>query len=158
MKNFWVLGFLTLLLVGCAATNAIKETKRAVLGNWVLTTVTYDGNGAFKSTLLQDVSASCFEGSEWYFVANNNRGTYTITDNDCKKGERKFIWSVPGNKEMTEGDLLLKITDANYRSETNAGYQLELATINETRMSWRLPALVNGKTVYINMNFTKSTK
>lgn len=155
MKSIWVLGFVALLFVGCASTSEVRETKRAVRGNWVLTTVTYDGVGAFKSTLLQDVSASCFEGSEWYFVANNNRGTYTITDVDCKAGERKFIWSVPEN---AVGTLLLKSTDDRYRSETNAGYQLELTQLNEGSMTWSLPSTVNGKTVYVNMNFTKSTK
>ena len=66
-----------LLLVGCGGTqNAIKQTERTVRGNWVIDDVTYTGNGEFESTLLQDVSAACFEGSQWYFVANNNRGSY----------------------------------------------------------------------------------
>ena len=157
MKKFWSLGFIILLLVSCATTKAIKETEKAVRGNWVLKTVTYDGAGSFKSTLLQDVSASCFEGSEWSFVANNNRGTYNITSNDCKTGERKFIWTVTGNKEITGGEIHLKITDKNYKSETNVGYKFEMTRINEDSMSWSLLTSLNGKTINVNINFNKNS-
>ena len=71
-------------------------------------------------------------------------------------GERYFIWTVPGDKEMIEGDLLLKITDGKYKSESNAGYQLEITRANESHMTWSIPATVNGKTVYVNMNFIKN--
>ncbi|MEO9953933.1 lipocalin family protein [Nonlabens sp.] len=157
MKRIMFLGLLMIFVTtSCSTTNAVKQTTRAIDGNWTIESVTYEGAGEFKSTLLQDVAASCFEGSSWYFIANNNRGTYTINDANCSAGERYFIWNVPGNKEMIEGDLLLKITDGKYKSESNAGYQLEITRANESNMTWTIPANVNGRTVYVNMNFIKN--
>ena len=157
MKRIMFLGLLMIFMTtGCSTTNAVKQTTRTIDGNWTIESVTYDGVGEFKSTLLQDVTASCFEGSNWYFVANNNKGTYTINNANCVGGERYFIWTVPGDKEMIEGDLLLKITDGKYKSESNAGYQLEITRANESNMTWSIPANVNGKTVYVNMNFIKN--
>ncbi|WP_405377960.1 lipocalin family protein [Nonlabens sp. Asnod3-A02] len=157
MKKILFLGLLVVFAItSCSTTNAVKQTTRVIDGNWIIESVTYDGVGEFKSTLLQDVAASCFEGSNWNFVANNNRGTYNINNANCSTGERYFIWDVPGNKEMIKGDLLLKITDTKYKSESNAGYQLEITRANESNMTWSIPASVNGETVYVNMNFVKN--
>jgi hypothetical protein len=156
MKGYWIIGFALVLLSSCGTKNAVKQTEQIVKGDWTLSTVTYEGVGEFKSTLLQDVTASCFEGSSWVFIANNNRGVYTIKDSSCNAGERKFIWTVPGDKNITQGDILLKITDDNYKSESNAGYRLEVTSLSENNMTWSLPSTVNGKTVYVNMNFIKN--
>lgn len=158
MRRYWIVCFAFIIITSCATTNAVKQTKQIVKGNWTLSSITYDGVGEFRSTLLQDVTATCFEGSNWYFVANNNRGSYDILNSNCSTGERKFIWTVPGNKQITEGDILLKITDDNYKSESNAGYRLEVTSLSENSMTWSLPSNVNGKTVYVNMNFIKNLK
>ncbi|BAO56366.1 lipocalin family protein [Nonlabens marinus] len=160
MKKLLISGFVAaLLLVGCGGTqNAVKQTERIVRGNWVVDNVTYDGNGQFESTLLQDVSAKCFEGSQWYFVANNNRGNYSIETPSCDTGTRNFIWVIPGSKDIIEGDLLLKPTGDNYRSETDAGFRLNVNNLTENSMTWSQSVLVNGKTVKVNMNFRKLTE
>jgi len=160
MKKSIIYGFVAaLLLVGCGGTqNAIKQTERTVRGNWVVDTVTYQGNGQFESTLLQDVSAKCFEGSQWYFVANNNRGNYSIESPSCATGTRNFIWVIPGSKDIIEGDLLLKPTGDNYRSDSDAGFRLNVNNLTETSMTWSQSVLVNGKTVKVNMNFRKLTE
>ncbi len=144
------------LLSGCSGTkNVIKQTERIVSGNWVIDEVTYSGNGEFQSTLLQDVSAACFEGSQWFFVGNNNRGSYKIESPSCDTGTRYFIWVIPGSKDIIEGDLLLKPTNDNYKSDTNAGFRLNVNNLTENTMTWTQSVLVNGKTIKVNMNFRK---
>ncbi|AZQ44381.1 lipocalin family protein [Nonlabens ponticola] len=147
--------FAALLLVGCGTKNAVKQTENNVGGNWTIDSVTYSGNGQFESTLLQDVTGQCFEGSMWYFVANNNRGNYSIEDPSCTTGTRNFIWSVPGSKDIIEGDLLIKPTGDNYKSETDAGYRVNVKNITENSMTWNQSVLVDGRTVIVSMNFRK---
>jgi hypothetical protein len=156
MKKLILSGFVAaLLLVGCGTQNVQKQTERTVRGNWVIDNVTYASNGQFESTLLQDVSAACFEGSQWYFVANNNRGSYSIETPTCNTGTRNFVWVIPGFKGIIEGDLLLKPTGDNYKSESDAGFRLNVNNLTETSMTWSQSVLVNGKTVKVNMNFRK---
>lgn len=157
MKKFILLGFVaTMLLASCGGTQNIqKQTERTVRGNWVVDDVTYSGNGQFESTLLQDVSAKCFEGSQWYFVANNNRGSYAIESLGCNTGTRNFIWVIPGSKDIIEGDLLLKPTGDNYSSDSDVGFRLNVNNLTETSMTWSQSVLVEGKTVKVNMNFRK---
>ncbi|WP_194852496.1 lipocalin family protein [Nonlabens antarcticus] len=157
MKKFILLGFVaTMLLASCGGTQNIqKQTERTVRGNWVVDSVTYNGNGEFASTLLQDVSAKCFEGSQWYFVANNNRGSYSIESIGCDTGTRNFVWVIPGSKDIIEGDLLLKPTGDNYKSDSDAGFRLNVNNLTETSMTWSQSVLVEGRTVKVNMNFRK---
>jgi hypothetical protein len=159
MKKLILSGFVAaFLLVGCGTQNVQKQTERTVRGNWVVDSVTYACNGQFESTLLQDVSAACFEGSQWYFVANNNRGSYSIETPTCNTGTRNFVWVIPGSKDIIEGDLLLKPTGDNYKSESDAGFRLNVNNLTETSMTWSQSVLVNGKTVKVNMNFRKLTE
>ena len=145
-----------LLLVGCGGTtSALKQTERQVKGNWIINDVTYSGAGEFESTLLQDVSATCFTGSQWYFVSNNNRGNYAIENPNCNTGTRNFIWVIPGSKDIIEGDLLLKPTGDNYKSEDDRAFRLNVNNLTENTMTWSQSVLVNGKTVKVNMNFRK---
>ncbi|WP_124980523.1 lipocalin family protein [Nonlabens xiamenensis] len=147
---------LSLFLISCGSTtNAVKQKERTVRGNWTIQSVTYDGVEDAETILLQDVSADCFEGSDWYFVANNNRGTYTINDINCNTGERKFIWTVPGNEDFVEGNLLIKVTGDDYKSETNAGYSVQVSNLSEYAMTWTIPASIYGKSINVNMNFIK---
>ncbi len=157
MKINVLIGLLSVFLIlGCGSTqNILKQTENTVRGNWVIDEVTYSGTGDFKSTLLQDVNAACFEGSQWYFVANNNRGSYKIEDPSCDNGTRYFIWVIPGSKEIIEGDILLKPTDEKYKSETNAGFRLNVNNLSSSTMTWTQSVLVNGKSVKVNMNFRK---
>jgi hypothetical protein len=156
MKNSIFTGLCAvLLLVGCATKNAVKQTENQVRGNWVIDSVTYNGTGEFESTLLQDVSAECFEGSQWYFVANNNRGNYSIETLGCRNGVRNFIWTVPGSDQIIEGDLLIKPTGDNYKSDTDAGFRVNVRNLTENTMTWNQSVLVDGRTVVVSMNFRK---
>ena len=154
-STFLILSVLTLFIASCGSKNAVKQAERTVRGTWSVQSVTYDGVEDAETILFQDVSTDCFEGSEWYFVANNNRGTYTINDINCSTGERKFIWTVPGNDQIIEGEILLKITGDNYKSETNAGYSLQVSNLSENVMTWTMPATIYGKSINVNMNFIK---
>lgn len=156
MKTNLIIISLLFILTGCVTKNAVKKTEQTFKGNWVLESITYDGNGEFTSTLFQDSEASCFIGSSWYFVANNNRGTYDFNNSSCSSNQRKFIWTIPGSKESINETLLLKITDDNYRSATNDGFELKITNLSEYNMTLSIPSSVNGQIVYVNLNFTKT--
>jgi len=52
-------------------------------------------------------------------------------------------------------DFLLKPTNAKGKSETNAGYRLRLAQLNDSSMRWEQTVSLDGKPFKINMNFSK---
>lgn len=122
----------------------------------MLNSITYSQPGTYNVTLLNDVSKTCFEGSSWQFVTNNNTGTYTINNTNCSTGERYFVFTIQEVDE-TSGlyDFLLKPTDEKYNSETNQDLRLSLTALSETIMQWEQTLMVNGKPFTISMNFTK---
>lgn len=155
MKSNLIIAFLAILITGCASTNAVKNTEKSINGNWSLSSITYDGNGSFNSTLFQDSDTSCFMDSSWYFISNNNRGTYKLNDT-CSTIQRKFIWTIPGDKSATAGELLLKITDEDYKSASNDGYKLKITSLTEYTMTLTIETFVDGQKVDVNLNFNKS--
>ena len=57
----------------------------------------------------------------------------SIESPSCATGTRNFIWVIPGSKDIIEGDLLLKPTGDNYKSETDAGFRLNVNNLTETQ-------------------------
>ncbi|MDX1318459.1 MAG: lipocalin, partial [Xanthomarina gelatinilytica] len=99
---------------------------------------------------------SCFEGSTWQFIPNNNTGVYTINDSSCELGERYFVFTIQEIDETTGlYDFLLKPTNKKGKSETNQGFRLRLNALSETNMQWQQTVSVNNKPFTIFMNFTK---
>ena len=150
------------VLVACGGgktSSKPKETRglnKTIKGEWTLQSVTYNQKGKFDITLLNDTSKECFEGSSWKFVPNNNRGTYTINNDDCSTGGRNFVFVVQ-EIDKTTGyyDFLLKPTNEKFQSETNQGIRLRLAYLSETNMTWEQTVSVEGKPFVISMNFVK---
>lgn len=147
-----------LLVVSCGPTKVATEARKTFKGDWVLNNVTYPNNtGIYNVTLFNDASATCFKGSTWSFVSNNNTGTYTTQGVDCTAGERYFRWSID-EENTPDGmfDFLLKPTDSNYKSTTgDQGFRLNLVSLTETTMVWQQTVTLEGKPFVIRMNFTK---
>ncbi|MDO5608424.1 MAG: lipocalin family protein [Capnocytophaga sp.] len=153
--------FMAIALASCGSSKVSKpqETRIAnkqIKGEWTLASVTHNQTGKFDITLLNDTSKECFEGSQWKFVPNNNRGTYTITSSGCSVGERYFVFVVQEvNKASGYYDFLLKPTNEKYQSERNQGVRLQLVYLSDTQMTWEQTAQVDGKPFVITMNFVK---
>ena len=156
MKKTVMLIALTLVLASCNVTKTVRDSKKIMKGDWTLSSITYNQQGTFNVTLLDDVSKECFVGSSWQFIPNNNTGMYTIINNDCSTGERYFIFTIQEvNAETGLYDFLLKPTNEKNKSETNQGFRLKLTELSDTDMQWQQTISVDGIPFIINMNFTK---
>jgi hypothetical protein len=146
------------------AMNACSPSKIAasdgstvnIKGAWTVQDVDFEGisKTGFKVTVFNDVSYTCFVGSQWNFEGSGN-GTYTIpSTQDCLTGERNIYWSLQNEngvtffqfKKLRPGDKATKVTD---------GYQLKVKSMEPTAMVLQDQILFEGKTIYINYHFTR---
>lgn len=159
MKKYIVLIAITVMVAACGPSKTAREARKTFNGAWTLESVEYpQDSGEFNVTLLNDASASCFEGSTWDFVSNNNRGTYQVQGTNCESGERHFIWSID-EENTPEGiyDFLLKPTDEDFESTTgNQGFRLNLRSLSQNEMVWEQTVNLDGSPFVIRMNFSKN--
>ncbi|WP_111307840.1 lipocalin family protein [Confluentibacter sediminis] len=145
-----------LIVASCGTSKTVRTSKKVIKGNWVLNSITYNQAGTYNTTLLNDASKACFEGSTWQFIPNNNTGVYTINDTSCSTGDRHFVFTIQEvDAETGLYDFLLKPTNEKHKSETNQGFRLKLSALSDTAMQWQQTVSVSGSSLTINMNFTK---
>ena len=156
MKNLILLVF-SICLLSCGGSKTVRDSKKVIKGDWTLNSISYSEAGTYNTTLFNDVSKTCMEGSTWQFIPNNNTGLYTITDMDCTMGDRYFVFTIQ-EIDQTTGlyDFLLKPTNKKGKSETNQGFRLKLSALSDTNMQWQQTVMVNSKPLSIIMNFTKN--
>ena len=159
MKKIFILLATIGLLASCGGTSKVaKEARKSFDGQWTLTSVTYPNNpGQFNVTLFNEAQASCFENSNWDFVSNNNRGTYTVSGTDCDGETNQFIWSID-EENTPQGiyDFLLKPTNEDYKSTTgDQGFRMNLRSVTENNMVWEQTVSLDGSPFTIRMNFSK---
>ncbi|MGC1204738.1 MAG: lipocalin [Flavobacteriaceae bacterium] len=155
MKKIALL-LLTISLMACGTSKTVRTSKKVIKGDWTLNSISYSKAGTYNVTLLNDVSKTCFEGSTWQFIPNNNTGIYTINNSGCSTGERNFVFTIQEvNAETGLYDFLLKPTNEKNKSETNQGFRLSLASLSDTTMQWQQTVSVEGSPFTIIMNFNK---
>ncbi|WJK47773.1 lipocalin family protein [Danxiaibacter flavus] len=126
-------------------------------GNWVVNDINIEGasKGSLKVSVFDEALYSCFIGSQWTLVQNGN-GSYTIAANDnCSGAQRKIFWSVQTAngvqyfqfKKLNEGDKAKQVTE---------GYRLQIKSLQGSTMVLQSAVPFEGKTVYINYNFSKN--
>ena len=127
-------------------------------GDWQLTEISYPGDDQeLDVTLLNDISATCLEGSTWNFIENNNTGSFVNSGINCDSETRFFIWSIDGSNAATGNyDLLIKPTNDDFDSEiNNKGYRINLTHLSDDRMTWEQTVSFEGRPFTIVMNFNK---
>lgn len=155
MKQLIILLF-AISLVSCGTSKTVRASKKVIKGEWTLNTITYSEAGTYNVTLFNDASKSCFEGSTWQFIPNNNTGIYNINNGSCLTGARNFVFTIQEIDPQTGlYDFLLKPTDEKHKSVTNQGFRLSLTSLSDTAMQWRQTLSVDGKPFTITMNFNK---
>ena len=159
MKKIALIITIALFTVSCGSTTKVaKEARKTFDGEWTLSSITYPNNpGNFNVTLFNEATASCFQGSTWDFVSNNNRGTYNVSGSGCDATTNNFIWSIDEeNTPAGEYDFLLKPTDEKYKSTTgNQGFRINLQSVTQYNMIWEQTVSLDGSPFTIRMNFTK---
>lgn len=156
MKKFLILALVAVTAISCGTPKTVQESRKVIKGYWVLNSISYDSSGTFNVTLFNDTSVECFEGSNWRFIPNNNTGNYTIENSNCPTGQRDFIFTIQELDQATGlYDFLLKPTNAKGKSDSDVGFRLRLAQLNESSMRWEQTVNLDGKPFKINMNFSK---
>ncbi len=144
----------------CSLSKQEKTARKTVDGTWTLTKVTYDSPGTFNATLFEDVTASCFEGSKWFFRSNNSTGTYDIINSDCQTGPRNIRWSSSEiGKKTGNYDFTMKFTDEKKNDlQKNTGFRMALNYLDDNSMKLVQTVNFEGKPFKINLNFTRLTQ
>ncbi len=136
--------------VGTTAPTDRKQQSE-LKGNWKITEVSFPGSNYFKVNSFQIADSKCFVGSTWQFVPNNNKGSMSLTGNDCPAFSSSIVWSI--NKE---GTFVLKFIDSGVKSKkVSQGYMMRLA--NQTSTSFQLIDQINigGQQKEITYQFEK---
>jgi hypothetical protein len=125
-------------LLSCNSTQSPVETKLdkkseiGMKGNWTITSVDFPGSEYFKVTSFNIDDSSCFVGSQWKFVSNNNTGEMSLQSGKCSAYSSKITWYV-----NRDGNVVMKFLTPSVKSKhTTSGYVIRLA--NQTEQSFQL--------------------
>ncbi|MFV0506419.1 MAG: lipocalin family protein [Bacteroidales bacterium] len=165
---FLALSIATLLVASSCATsgttsNSNTERNNTVIkknlfnGTWVVNSIDVDpGLKKLSSgiTVLGEGDVSCFQGSTWHLISNNNTGTYTLPESSkCYSTTRNIVWSISDNnfkfKVVDEGDKAKNVT---------VGYNFEIINATEEFVSLRTSVMFLNKQCPITLNMTKQPK
>ncbi|MFV0344679.1 MAG: hypothetical protein ACK5IQ_00280 [Bacteroidales bacterium] len=167
IRNFILPALLAFALVAVSCSSSQSTTsstasaanlkKSLFNGTWVVNSVEIDPGLkqlAGDVTVLGEGDASCFQGSTWHLISNNNTGTYTLPESSkCYSTTRKIVWSVLGNS------FRFKVVDEGTKAKTvTTGYDFEIYNATETYFSLKTTVLFLNKQCPITLNFTKQAK
>ncbi|TDQ29788.1 lipocalin family protein [Tenacibaculum caenipelagi] len=134
MKRIFFLLLLSTAVIGCKSTSVTNtkldnKTERMLKGNWTIASVYFSGSDYLKVNSFNLEDSSCFIGSDWSFVSNNNKGEMSLNNpsTDCKGFSSPITWYV--NKD---GNFVLKIINNHKAKDVNTGYILKLNNVTET--------------------------
>ncbi|MEE4000294.1 hypothetical protein V1T75_08085 [Tenacibaculum sp. FZY0031] len=134
MKKLSIICLLIFAVIGCKSTSVTNtkldnKTERMLKGNWTITAVNFSGSDYLKVNSFNLEDSSCFIGSNWSFVSNNNKGEMSLNtpSTECKDFSSPITWYV-----NTDGNFVLKIINNHKAKDVNAGYILSVRNITET--------------------------
>lgn len=152
-----ILVALVVFAVGCKSTEKVVDTKLdrsteiAIKGNWVLSSVTYPNSEYIKVTSFHVADSKCFEGSEWSFVANNNKGQMALNNANCSSYSSNITWYI-----SKDGNLVMKFLEEGTKGKhTTSGYILRVVSQSKTQFQMIDKIEVGGKSVDVVYQFDK---
>jgi hypothetical protein len=133
------------------ATTAGASRARFV-STWTLNKVSYEGllPGSVQ-TVFDQASPEDFNGSTWK-LTNSGNGIYTLANGTSQT----IFWSY--NKNNGNGELFQfkKLYQGDSARKVQEGYQLIVASIDDTYMTLKSPVSIGNKTAYVVYSFTKN--
>jgi Lipocalin-like domain len=150
MKKVSLFILTVFMFVSCKSTIDTKS-QVGLKGDWIISKVSYPGAEMFKVSSFGIADSKCFEGSEWNFVSNNNKGTMKLKKSNCTEFSSPIVWSI--NKDNQFG---LKIVEPGAKAKNVLeGYVLKVA--NQTPESFQLIDKINigGKQAEITYEFSR---
>ncbi|MFV0482665.1 MAG: hypothetical protein ACK5MG_01025 [Bacteroidales bacterium] len=136
---------------------SVSIKKNLFNGTWVVNSVDVDPGLkklASNVTVLGEGDVSCFQGSTWHLISNNNTGTYTLPESSkCYATTRNIVWSVLGNS------FRFKVVDEGVKAKNvTVGYDFEIVNATEEFISLRTSVMFLNKQCPITLNMTKQPK
>lgn len=155
MKKSIVLLLMAVFIFGCksqSVTNTKVDLKSqvSIRGDWSITAVTYPGSDYIKVTSFDLADSKCFVGSNWKFIANNNKGDMALNSPNCTSFTSPITWYI--NKE---GNFVMKIINDTKAKKVVDGFILRIANQNETSFQLIDKVNVGGKLVDVVYQFQK---
>lgn len=144
-----------LAFVGCKSSMSHYVGKVNLDGNYILQNVQVTGlsdNAKYNVTLLNDVSAECFSGSEWTLPHNGN-GSYTISGDNCYGGTRNIKWSVRSSSGQSV--MQLKVLDGRKAKQVEEGYIMTVTNATNDGFTLQSPVSVDGNAGSVIYTFLK---
>lgn len=160
--SFFACAFAAILLTSCASSSSHTVGGVNLNGRYVLTNVDIQGidygsvsqdivkkdtatiihKVKVSSTVFDDASPACFQGSVWNLPHNGN-GSYTINQGDCNAGQRNIVWSV---RTDANGQKIfqMKILDGRRAKNIAEGYWLNLTNVTADGFTLYTPINVAG--------------
>lgn len=126
------------------------QTQLKLKGDWTLTRVSV--SDSYKVKPFHIAEASCFEGSVWQFVPNNNKGTLKMSASGkyCPEFTANFVWNI-----KKDGTYQMKFVDKEQKAkEVKEGYSMYLYDV--TKESFKL--IDNSTEATITYTFVKNNK
>lgn len=166
IKTFSLLALVALFMGSCTAqkganTTSLAAWKNAVKGQWTLQSVTEENfpKGASVKNIFDDAPIACFINSQWN-LTGSGKGSISFTEagSYCAPGAiRDIFWSLT-RSEM--GDLVnfqfKKILPGDKAKDVTVGYQLNLESAGEGRMTMAMPLDVgNNEAGFLVFHFTR---
>lgn len=157
MKKSILISLFAVIFFSCKSsqsvvnTNLDKRTEVALKGNWIITSVEFPSSNYFNVTSFNIADSKCFEGSEWSFISNNNKGEMMLKQGNCIDFNSQITWYL--NKD---GFMVLKfLTEGIKAKHTDAGYVLKLASVTDNMFQLIDKVNLAGKNVDIMYNFER---
>jgi curli biogenesis system outer membrane secretion channel CsgG len=156
MKKIILLCAVSFLIVACKSTSVTntkldRASQVAMKGNWEITNVIYPGSDYIKVNSFDLADSKCFEGSQWKFISNNNKGNITLNSPNCTAYSSAITWFV--NKE---GQFVMKILDEGLKSKkVRTGFVLGIANQSENSFQLIDKIAVGGKLTDVVYQFKK---
>jgi len=146
---------MAVFIFGCksqSVTNTKVDLKSqvSIRGDWSITAVTYPGSDYIKITSFDLADSKCFVGSNWKFIANNNKGDMALNSPNCTSFTSPITWYI--NKE---GNFVMKIINDTKAKKVVDGFILRIANQNETSFQLIDKVNVGGKLVDVVYQFQK---
>ncbi|MBV7441899.1 hypothetical protein KRX57_10770 [Weeksellaceae bacterium TAE3-ERU29] len=145
---------LGLAFTSCTTSKLATNSENALRGDWTLYKVESRNPAASITTLFNQASPQCFQGSEWHLVANNNSGNYVLNGMNCPTGQNNINWHV-AEEDGIAYFWFKQIPEGQKAKNIKSGYKMrvESADANAAHLSHEVP-FGTGKTV-IDYYFVK---
>ncbi len=143
----------------CSGSKEARGMKSSIKGDWTLKTVTIEGNSSILAVkVFNEADNTCFIGSTWHFIANNDFGTYTLPSSadGCTPLTRNFRWSIYEPEGEEKKFQFKRLDEKKNPLDDGNGYRLSIATLTETDMQLKSAITYEGKPVNIVYNFVKN--